>query len=104
MDFAAPLLLFPAPFFTSQPLPPRFSYSSPDKMIARTAAASSGALRLSLRSSSMHTTQPLNSALTSSPAGSVRGMATVVERLNDLAATLPHKDAVMYHKQNNMKW
>ena len=52
----------------------------------------------------MHTTQPLNSALTSSPAGSVRGMATVVERLNDLAATLPHKDAVMYHKQNNMKW
>lgn len=31
-------------------------------------------------------------------------MATVVDRLNDLAANLPHKDAVMYHKQNNMKW
>ncbi|GMH71401.1 hypothetical protein TrLO_g3879 [Triparma laevis f. longispina] len=33
-----------------------------------------------------------------------RTMATVVDRLNDLAANLPHKDAVMYHKQNNMKW
>merc|ERR1719506_134757 len=33
-----------------------------------------------------------------------RGLSTIVSSLNNLAATLPHKDAVRYHKQSNMKW
>lgn len=57
---------------------------------------------LSLRAASLGPALRIAAPSASSPA--VRSLATVAQQLNDLAKALPHKEAVRYAKQNNMKW
>ena len=47
----------------------------------------------------------VSGGLKTGPAGGpVRSFASIVESLNTLNEALPHKDAVRYDKQANMKW